>query len=203
MQYTCRDFSYLKNQKFSLSKILGFLNENDIDILSLNENKSWYNENPIDNCFVVRETRGSRSHGSIFQQRRKTTIVEAEPEKFDRNERGKVFEIIKACFEVPVLGHFWVIVLYISPGCDLNLSKIFEIEMKIVFICGDFNASHQNLSCTYNIENCEKLLKTIKTGTSKLLNNGFYTYQSHQRERQYMFDLHFTDQTVFNFFDIF
>ena len=38
-----------------------------------------------------------------------TTIIEVKPEKCDRIERGKVFELKEACFEVLVLGNLWVI----------------------------------------------------------------------------------------------
>ena len=109
----------------------------------------------------------------------------------------------KACFEVPVIGHLWVIALYISSGRDLNLSEIFETGMKNVFICGDFNALHQELSCTYNSENSDKIIEIIKTGTFKLLNNGYQTYQSYQRECRNMLDLHFCDQSVLKLFDTF
>ena len=61
------------------------------------------------------------------------TIVEVQPEKLDRNERGKVFELIKACLEVTVVGHLGVIALYKSLGCDLKQSENFETEMKKFF----------------------------------------------------------------------
>ena len=69
--------------------------------------------------------------------------------------------MIKACFEVPVLGHLWVIALYNSSGRDLKLSEIFETDLKIFFIFGDFNAPHQELNCTYNTENGDKISETI------------------------------------------
>ena len=88
-----------------------------------------------------------------------TTIIEVKPEKFDRNERGKVFEIIKACFEV----------ICNSPGRDMNMSEIFETEMKNVSICG-ISTLHikSRIARTYNTENGEKKLETIEIGTSKL-----------------------------------
>ena len=104
-------------------------------------------------------------------------------------------EIIKAFFEVLVLGHLWVIALYNSSGRDLKLSENFETEMKNVFIC--------ELNCTCNTENEDKIIETIETGTFKLLNNGYDTYQSNQGECRNMLDLHFADQLVFKFFERF
>ena len=156
-------------------------------------------ENLTDDYFVVTETRATKSHGSIILVKKGTTIIEVKPEKFDRTERGKTFEIIKACFEVPVIGHLWVIALYNSPGRHLNLSEIFETEMTNVFICGNFNAPHQELNCTYNTKNDEKIIENIETGKFKLLNNGYHTYQSYQGECRNMLDLHFADQSVFKF----
>ena len=148
--------------------------------MCLNEVKSWQNENLSDNYFVVKETRANKSHGSVILAKKRTTIIEVKPEKCDWNERGKVFKIKKPCFEVPVIGHLWVIALYNSPGRDLNLSEIFETEMKNGFICGDFNAPHQELNCTYNTENGDKIVETIETGTLKFLYDGYHTYQSYQ-----------------------
>ena len=42
---------------------------------------------------------------------KKGTTIIVEPKKFDRNDQGNVFKIIKACFGVPVIGHLWVIAL--------------------------------------------------------------------------------------------
>ena len=75
--------------------------------------------------------------------------------------------------------------------------------MKNIFICGDFNAPHQELNCTYNTENGDKIIEIIETGIFKLLNNGYHTYQSYQGECRNMLDLHFADQLVFNIFDTF
>ena len=75
--------------------------------------------------------------------------------------------------------------------------------MKNVFICGDFNAPHQELNCTYNTENGDKIIETVETGKFKLLYNGYHTNQSYQRECRNMLDLHFADQSVFKFFDTF
>ena len=119
------------------------------------------------------------------------------------NHRGKVSEIIKACFELPILAQLLVIALYNSPGRDLKLSEIFETELKSVFICGDFSAPHQELNCTYNTENGDKIIETNETGIVKLLNNGYHTYQSNQVECRNMLDLHLADQSAFKFFDTF
>ena len=77
--------------------------------------------------------------------------------------------------------------------------------MKNVYICGEFNTPHiiAHIHCTYHTENSDKILETIETGTFKLLNNGFHTYQSHQAECRNKLDLNFTDQSVIKFFDTF
>ena len=196
-QWNCRGLS---NKILELHVVLKV---KDIDIVCLNEVKSWRNENLTDDYFVVTKTRANKSHGSMILAKKGTTIIEVKPKKFDRNDRGKVFQIIKACFEVPVIGHLWAIALYNSPGRDLNLSEIFETGMKNVFICGDFNAPDQELNCTYNTENGDKTIETIETGTFKLLNNVYHTYQSYQGECRNMLDLHFADQSVCYFFDTF
>ena len=106
-----KNFSYFRRKK--------------IDFVCLNELKSWHNQNLTVDQFVVTEMRASKSHGSMILAMKGTTKIEVQQEKFKKNERGKVFEILKACFEVPVLGHLWVIALYNSPVRDLNLSEIF------------------------------------------------------------------------------
>ena len=116
---------------------------------------------------------------------------------------GEVFKIKKAWSEVPVLGNLWVIALYNSPGRDSNLSEISETETRNVSSCGGFNAPNQELNSTYNSDNGEKVLETAETGTFKLLNNDFHTYRSRQEDCRNTLDLHFTDQSVFKFFDIF
>ena len=86
MQWNCRSLSN------EILELLVFLKEKDINIVCLNEVKSWQNENLTDNYFVVKETRASKSHGSIILAKKRTTIIEVKPEKCDCNERGKVFE---------------------------------------------------------------------------------------------------------------
>ena len=51
-----------------------------------------------------------------------------------------------------------------SPKQDLNLKEIFDINIQNTVICGDFQ-SHQELNCTYNTKNGEKLLQIIDDGT--------------------------------------
>ena len=196
-QWNCRGLS---NKILELHVVLKV---KDFDIVCLNEVKSWRNENLTDDYFVVTKTRANKSHGSMILAKKGTIIIEVKPKKFDRNDRGKVFQIIKACFEVPVIGHLWAIALYNSPGRDLNLSEVFEIGMKNVFICGDFSAPDQELNCTYNTENGDKTIETIETGTFKLLNNVYHTYQSYQGECRNMLDVHFADQSVCYFIDTF
>ena len=132
-----------------------------------------------------------------------TTKREVKPESFDRNELRKVFEILQACFEVPVLGHLWVTALYNPQSCDSHQSEIFETEMKNVYVSRDFNASHQELSCTNNTENSQKIHESIEAATLRLIVNGSHTYQSQKEDCQNLLDLHFTDQSVFKFFDTF
>ena len=193
LQWNCRGLSN------KILELLVFLKEKDNNIVCLDEVKSWQKENLTDDYFLVTKTRASRSHGSIILATKGTTIIEVKPDKFDRNEQAKIFEIIEACFEVPAVGHLSVIALYNSTGRNLNLSGVFETVMKNIFICGDFNVPHQELNSTYNTENGDKIIKTIETGKFKLLNNGYHIYQSYQGECRKMLDIHFADQSVFKF----
>ena len=72
--------------------------------------------------------------------------------------------------------------------------------MTNVFVCGDFNSPHQELNCSYDSENGEKLLNLIDNGHFKLLNNGHHTYQLFDGKSKNMLDLHFCDSTVFTNF---
>ena len=146
-----------------ISELPVFLRENDIDIVCLNEVKCRHNENLTDGYFAVTETTASKSHGSMILAEKGMAITEVKPEKSHRNERGnKVFEILKACFKVLVLGYLLVIALYNPAGRELSRSEIFETDMKNVFICGDFNAPHQKPNCTYKTENGKNTCKRIK-----------------------------------------
>ena len=81
-QWNCRGLSN------KISELLVFLKEKDIDIMCLNEVKSWHNENLTDDDFVLSETRASKSHGSMILAKKATTIIEIKPEKFERNDQG-------------------------------------------------------------------------------------------------------------------
>ena len=72
-----------------------------------------------------------------------------------------------------------------------------------MFIFGDFNSPHQELNCTYNTENSEKLLEKIDDRNFKLLNNGYPTFQSNQHKSQSVLDLHFCSLSVVKYFDNF
>ena len=113
-----------------ISELLVFLKEKDIDIVCLNEVKSWQNENLTDDYFVVTETRASKSKSSMILAKKGTTIIEIKPEKFDRNKREKVFEITIACFEGPVRGHLWVIALYNSKVAIWTYQKFLKLIWK-------------------------------------------------------------------------
>ena len=97
------------------------------------KSRAGINKNLTDYYFVVTKPRANKSHGSMILARKATTKIKVETEKSDKNERRKIFEIIKASFEVAVLSHLWVIVPYNSQGLDLNLTENFEFEMKNVF----------------------------------------------------------------------
>ena len=43
-------------------------------------------------------------------------------------------------------------------------------------MCGDFNAPHHELNCSFDSENGENLLIIYDKGTFKLRNNGYQTY---------------------------
>ena len=72
-----------------------------------------------------------------------------------------------------------------------------------MFVCGDFDSPHQELTCTYNTKNGDKLLGIIDEGIFKLLNNRYPTYQSNQHKSQTMLELHFCSLSFFKNFDIF
>ena len=72
-----------------------------------------------------------------------------------------------------------------------------------MFLCGDINSPHQELNCSYDSENGKKLLANIDEGTFKLLNNGYYTYQSFDGKRTKILDLHFCYNSIFTHFNDF
>ena len=75
--------------------------------------------------------------------------------------------------------------------------------MIIVFLCGDFNAPHVELNCSYDSENGEKPLNFINEGTFKLLNSGYYSYQSFDGKYTNMLNLHFVGNSLFMHFNDF
>ena len=97
----------------------------------------------------------------------------------------------------------WKITAYNSPGKPLSTDKKISGKLKNFFVCGDFNAPHHKLNCSYNSENREKLLDIIDEGNFKLLNNGYDTYQSFDGKSKNMLDLHFCDKTFFAHFNDF
>ena len=83
LQWNCRGLSN------NILGLLVFLKEKDLDIVCLNEVKSWQKENLTDDYFVVTETRAGKSHGSINLAKKGTTIKEVEPEKFEETSEEK------------------------------------------------------------------------------------------------------------------
>ena len=75
--------------------------------------------------------------------------------------------------------------------------------MTNVFVCDDFNSPHQELNCSYDSENGEKLMNLIYNSHFKLLNNGHHTYQSFDGKSKNKLDLHFCDSTIFTNFSNF
>ena len=90
-----------------------------------------------------------------------------------------------------------------SSNQNLNFNEIFDCNLQNMLICGDFNSPHQELNCTYNTENGQKLLEIIDDGNFKLLKNSYPTYQSNQHQSQSMIDLPFCSLSVFKYFDNF
>ena len=82
---------------------------------------------------------------------------------------------------MPLFDDFWIITVYNSSGKPLPTYKIFSGKLKNDFVNGDFNALHQELNCSYDSENEEKLLNVIDEGTFKLLNK-FITHINHLME---------------------
>ena len=80
---------------------------------------------------------------------------------------------------------------------------MFVSGLKNVFICGVFNAPHQELNFTYKNENGEKIVETIENANFKLLNNGFHTDQLHLGDHRSMLYLDFADQPAFKILDSF
>ena len=129
---------------------------------------------------------------------KRTETVEKETDSNDRT-----LETLKLCLRLPLFGEFWLITVHNSPGKSLSTKKIFSGKLKNVFVCGDFNAPHQELNCSYDSENGEKLLNVIDEGTFKLLNNGYHTYQSSDEKCKNMLELLFCDNSLLRHFNNF
>ena len=99
----------------------------------------------------------------ISTKKEKTLIEVKREKKIDRKWTRKLLETLKACFELPVLGHLWIIAVYFSPGCDLILSEIFDTRLQNVYICAVFNAPHQELNFKLGLKTVKKYLKLLKT----------------------------------------
>ena len=173
------------------------------DIICVNEVKKWQKTNPLRNYVVATEIYTNSHHGSLILIKNNIVINQTEPAKKENDCSGKTLEILKLCITLPYFGDFWIISVYNSPGKPLWLEKVFSESMTNVFVCVDFNSPHQELNCSYDSENGEKLLNLIDNGHFKLLNNGHHTYQSFDGKSKNMLDLHFCDSTAFRNFSNF
>ena len=171
LQWNCRGL----NNK--INDLILFLAENDIDIICVNEVKKWQKTSPLRNYVVATETYTNNHHGSLILIKNNIVINQTEPAEKENDCVGKTLEILQLCITVPYFGDFWIISVYNSSGKPLSLEKLFSESMTNVFVCGDFNSLHQELNCSYDSGNGEKLLNLIDNGHFKLLNNGHHTYQ--------------------------
>ena len=197
LQWNCRGL----NNK--LNDLILFSAEKDIDIICVNEVKKWQKTTPLSNYIVATETYANGHHGSVILIKNNIVIKRVEPVEKENDYRGKTLELLKLCITLPFFGDFWIISVYKSPGKPLSLEKVFSERMSNGFVCGDFNSPHQELNCSNDSENGEKLLNLIEKGHFKLLNNGHYTYQSVDGKSRNMLNLHFCDSTVFKNFNNF
>ena len=165
--------------------------------------KKWQETTPLSNYIVATKTYANAHHGSVILIKNNIVIKRVDPVEKENNYPWKTLEILKLCITLPFFGDFWIVSVYNSPGKPLSLEKVFSERMSNVFVCGDFNSPRQELNCSYDSENGEKLLNLIKEGQFKLLNNGHYTYQSVDGKSRNMLDLHFCDSTVFTTFNNF
>ena len=179
-----------------------FLTKENIDIACLNEVKKWQKRFKHEKNFIVTEANASNLHGTVIIAKKGINVKEVRPIISRKNSNGQALEIISVNLETPIIGNLWIISVYNSPNQDLNTTEIFDNNPQNVFICGDFS-SHQELICTYNTENGEKLLEIIDKGNFKLLTNGYPTYQSNQHKSQSLLDLHFCNLSVLKHFDNF
>ena len=162
--------------------------------------KKWQKTTSLSNYIVATETYANGDHGSVILIKNNIVIKRVEPVEKENDLRGKTLEILKLCITLPFFRDFWIVSVYNSPGKPLSLEKVFSERMSNVFVCGDFNSPHQDLNCSYDSENSEKLLNLIEKGHFKLLSNGHYTYQLVVGKSRNMLDLHFCDCTVFKIF---
>ena len=130
----------------------------------MNEVKKWQKTNPLRNYVVAIETYTNSHHGSLILIKNNIVINQTEPAEKENDCSGKTLEILKLCITLPYFGDFWIISVYNSPGKPLSLEKVFSESMTNVFVCGDFNSPHQELNCSYDSENGEKLLNLIDNG---------------------------------------
>ena len=130
-------------------------------------------------------------------------IKRTEPVEKEIDSNGRTLETLKLCLKLPLFNDFWVITVYNSLGKPLSTEKVLSGKLKIVCVCGDFNAPHHELNCSYGSENYEKLLNVIDEGTFKLLNNGYHIYQSFDGKFKNMLDLHFCDNSLLTHFNDF
>ena len=153
----------------------------------------WQKTTSLSNYTVATETYANGHHGSVILIKNNIVIKRVEPDEKENDHRGKTLEILKLCITLPFFRDFWIVSVYNSPGKPLSLEKVFSERMSNVFLCGDFNSPHQELFCSYDSDNGEKLLNLIEKGHFNLLNNGYYTYQSVDGKSRNMLDLHFSD----------
>ena len=188
LQWNCRGL----NNK--IGDLILFSTEEEIDVICVNEVKNWKKTTPLNNYIVASETFNNGHHGSAILVKNSIVIKRIEPVEKETDS---------ICLKLPSFDNFWIRTAYNSPGKLLSTDKIFSGKLKNVFICGDFNAPHHELNCSYDSENGEKILYIIDEGTFKLLNNGYHTYQSFDGKCKNMLDLHFCDNSLFAHFNNF
>ena len=126
---------------------------------------------------VVTENFNICHHGSAILVKNSIVIKRIEPVEKENDSNWRTLETLKICLNLPSFDDFWIVTAYNSPGKPLSTDIIFSEKLKNVFVCGNFNAPHHELNCSYDSENGERLLNIIDEGTFKLMNNGYHTYQ--------------------------
>ena len=158
---------------------------------------------PLNIYIVATATRNNGHHGSAILVKNSIVIERIEPVEKKLIAMEKHQKTLKIRLKLPFFDDFWIKTAYNSPGKQLSTDKTFSGKLKNVFVCGDFNAPHHELNCSYDSENGENLLYIIYEGTLKLLNNGYHTYQTFDGKRKIMLDLHFCDNSVLAHFNDF